>query len=496
MPLRLADNPHMLLGDLEAGLQGAIRLEPNFCTVCALSVPDRFPNGLQALVALQAQNHDLWDACMRNLVAPRTFDQEALLRTRLQERIDACDRRHLTHDALLARWAFEHITDALNLFRALLCLCISGCLYGPDPRAQSTVLGRAKDPRKRFGSSTGSWPITPDQLFPYGPAQTVTGLVHECLSDDADGGCFSCLVCPDSATRTHQALSASDKDAWARSGRGCPGRDPRGFIVVMVIQRALIALYSDKHCSGPECTRTTLDEEAGRPPLPTCALARYCSRACQRSDWAAGHKLLCRVFAELERVAPAVTSQREYATKIQVSSISDDDLPLLGRWALVEPRSAAHRPPRSPSYVAARRKFVEPRQNPLGSHLGGGLLREVDTLRARRNEHAQLRDGARPPELRLDVRTGVAASAPRAIDPTFRIRIAIMPQQNPFGSLLDDELLREPLILYLTRVINEHVQLWQEHARLPELRLDGPRVRSNDGLDGLAALRGPVESIQ
>ncbi|EJD35201.1 hypothetical protein AURDEDRAFT_175731 [Auricularia subglabra TFB-10046 SS5] len=444
----------MHLSEFEAGLRDAACLEPKFCPVCALSIPDLLPDESPALVALQTQNHELWDLCMRNPSAPRVPDEETELRRRLQCNIDSCAHGRLAHGALLERWAFEHITDPLIMLRAVLCLCLSSCLYGLDPSTdyeESTVLSRAKNPRKRFRSSTGAWPTTPDQLFPYGAAQTLEALVHGCHSDDDDGCwwvlnavmqlarprvlpalladknihtmlCSACILVVSHGTylkigmRVRSNGTAVSGEAalrdrpWLRSGRGLTivaaflqsvregpyarpddmyqfvapaklamhqaaatpnqhdwrtiaqsltpasahvhearnlvsdadvlasvARDPRAFAVVMVIRFALAALYSDKHCAGPACALTTLDADPARPPLPTCArckLARYCSRDCQRADWASGHKRICRVLSALESVSPVSTSQRAYVLKIQNSSVPDEDLALVGRWAV------------------------------------------------------------------------------------------------------------------------------------------------------------------
>ncbi|EJD49875.1 hypothetical protein AURDEDRAFT_160894 [Auricularia subglabra TFB-10046 SS5] len=462
MPPRLAPGHHVLLRDFEAGLRDAARLEPRFCPVCALLVPSSLPEGSPELVAVQSQNHELWDECMRNLVAARSPEEETVLQMRLQRNIDTCDHRaRAKHERLLRSWQLGHITNALTLFRAVLCLCLTGCMYGLDPStglSGSTVLSRASNPRKRFRSSTGSWPTTPDQLFPYGPRQTLVALVEGCLSDEDDGYwwvlnavmqlarprvwpvlladedlhtmlCCACVLVVSHGTDFRPVMGPHRNGtvvagrgphrnvSWLVSGRGlgivssfletiragpyarpddiyqflCPHtsvfrdahalasrrflsnpsnsdwravmiclaptsahvheaqtlvpdsqvfaaveENPRSGAAVTVIQLALRALYSDRHCAGPACTRTALDDETDKPPLPTCArckLARYCARACQRSDWAGGHRRICRVLSALQDVAPATADVRAYAAQVRSSTIADADLALVARWA-------------------------------------------------------------------------------------------------------------------------------------------------------------------
>ncbi|EJD34947.1 hypothetical protein AURDEDRAFT_175985 [Auricularia subglabra TFB-10046 SS5] len=119
-------------------------------------------------------------------------------------------------------------------------------------------------------------------------------------------------------------------------------RSPRHAAVVGVLENALHAVAGEKNCAGPECTRTMLDGDAGRPGLSMCArckVTRYCCKACQRRDWADGqpfpHKQLCPVFAALARFSGSgAMAKHHHEQHIDTGNVSDDDLRLAARWML------------------------------------------------------------------------------------------------------------------------------------------------------------------
>ena len=64
-----------------------------------------------------------------------------------------------------------------------------------------------------------------------------------------------------------------------------------------------VARRSQSYCSGPGCVRRQQEDGA---PLDVCVKCRctfYCGKACQTSDWKAGHKAECKAL-----IAEAATS--------------------------------------------------------------------------------------------------------------------------------------------------------------------------------------------
>lgn len=115
-------------------------------------------------------------------------------------------------------------------------------------------------------------------------------------------------------------------------------RNPRDTTLLRIVRLALGELPADRRCAGPGCTRTMFDlDEGADRPLATCArcrLRRYCCRECQRADWRAGHRALCRVLATLAEVAPTSLPSDEFVRRVQQSTIADTDLLALGMWVL------------------------------------------------------------------------------------------------------------------------------------------------------------------
>ncbi|EJD37154.1 hypothetical protein AURDEDRAFT_173788 [Auricularia subglabra TFB-10046 SS5] len=115
-------------------------------------------------------------------------------------------------------------------------------------------------------------------------------------------------------------------------------RNPRSPGVLRVIQFALSYTPHDRRCSAPQCERTMLDrEEEQYKALSVCArcrLTRYCTKACQHSDWTAGqpirHKLMCPILANLYAAADVRLPGDEFVHAVQNSTVSDEHLAMAG----------------------------------------------------------------------------------------------------------------------------------------------------------------------
>ncbi|EJD45532.1 hypothetical protein AURDEDRAFT_137213 [Auricularia subglabra TFB-10046 SS5] len=91
-----------------------------------------------------------------------------------------------THDDKIRGWDHTHIDDPRELLLSMLCEILFACLYGSDQpsdgHAARSPVSRAFNSHKPFRSAKGTWPTRIEQLFPFGPENTVTALVEACCT--------------------------------------------------------------------------------------------------------------------------------------------------------------------------------------------------------------------------------------------------------------------------------------------------------------------------
>ncbi|EJD34955.1 hypothetical protein AURDEDRAFT_130895 [Auricularia subglabra TFB-10046 SS5] len=169
-------------------LQDDLHPAQRYCPICLLIYPCLLGGNSPVIPILQTEHHSFLDMCVRKLSLALTAREKQTLRQRLHHNIDTCAYRHLPstrpHDEQLREYDCEHVEDPVDIMRATLCKSLRCCLYGFDTAARNPecVMDRAARPHKRFRSTTGIWPTSVDQLFPYGPDRTVEGIIDCCCA--------------------------------------------------------------------------------------------------------------------------------------------------------------------------------------------------------------------------------------------------------------------------------------------------------------------------
>ncbi|EJD34950.1 hypothetical protein AURDEDRAFT_175990 [Auricularia subglabra TFB-10046 SS5] len=161
--------------------------DDRFCPVCLLAFPPYIFHRPHALTVLKSRHHRLWDTCMRNISAHFSGPQHASVQQRLRFNMDHCYHKKdaQKHNATLRRLGLSHMDDTCHLRDVLLCHLLRICLHAVDPTSatpERSVVQRARFSQKRFRASSGAWPTSIEQLFPYGEARTVEGLVDCCCT--------------------------------------------------------------------------------------------------------------------------------------------------------------------------------------------------------------------------------------------------------------------------------------------------------------------------
>lgn len=148
-------------------------LSPRICPFCfTLFMNTMVPKSHQALLLL-TKCHVFWNALMAFICLDWTREQRETVRNILTRSAVLCNRCKPRGQP---RCDVPGVPDAVNadgfadLF-ALVYQMICSCLHG-------SVINHV-DGRKGFGSKRGRWPMSAEQLFPYGPEQSVHALVAQ-----------------------------------------------------------------------------------------------------------------------------------------------------------------------------------------------------------------------------------------------------------------------------------------------------------------------------
>ncbi|EJD37161.1 hypothetical protein AURDEDRAFT_173797 [Auricularia subglabra TFB-10046 SS5] len=170
--------------DIERYLQDEYLPDQRFCVICMLGFSPLLGGNAPAIPILQTYYHGFLDTCMRNIAVPLTEHEERALYRRLRDNTNRCNPPRRSHSDTLWHFDHHHVEDPRDLLRSMLCQTVRLCLYGFDKTVDNarSPVGRAFHARKRFRSSNGAWPTSVDQLFPFGEAPTIEGIIDSCCT--------------------------------------------------------------------------------------------------------------------------------------------------------------------------------------------------------------------------------------------------------------------------------------------------------------------------
>ena len=108
-----------------------------------------------------------------------------------------------------------------------------------------------------------------------------------------------------SLMRSHFAPDSPDfADIVSKLGTACGRAGRNADAVAYEREAATMRRRSQRNCAGPGCEQHSRPDGAPLDQCAGCMCTHYCSVACQRADWKAGHKAECKALRAREVPTP------------------------------------------------------------------------------------------------------------------------------------------------------------------------------------------------